>query len=208
MEVCFVQFSKHWNPVLLGQKKWGLDLFPWWRVWWRRKSSEKQTREKTVNRHFLPLGLGMAVMAGAVAAWSGEAPTPWQRGDEEGLGAGKALIAARVENVRYDQETWVMEIDVEVLEAARADRSVPERLTISNRLVRSNPAVTFQPEAGEIYLLCVETPEADDGPWRIPRISKPLPWGYAATRKLPGYHAGDLAAWLEKNRSGTPEKED
>lgn len=147
-------------------------------------------------------------MAGAVAAWSGEAPPPWQRGDEEGLGVGKALIAARVENVRYDQETWVMEIDVEVLEAARADRSVPERLTISNRLVRSNPAVTFQPEAGDIYLLCVETPEAGDGPWRIPRIRKPLPWGYAATRKLPGYHAGDLAAWLEKNRSGTPEKED
>lgn len=147
-------------------------------------------------------------LAALAFAWSGEAATRWQRGDEEGFWTGKALIAARVENVRYDRETWVMEADMEVLEVVRAERcAVPERLTVSNRLVRTNPAASFQPEAGEICLLCVEPPKTADGAWRIPPVVTPLLGGYVAARKLPADYAGDLALWREKIQPDNHERD-
>lgn len=146
-------------------------------------------------------------LAAAAFAWDGAAATRWQRGDEEGFWEGRSLVAARVETVLMDPETWVMEAELQVLGVARTGQYVPCRLTLANRLVRSNPAAVFQPEPGEKYLLCIEASEAGDGTWRIPPVATPLLGEVIAARKLPGDHAGKLSVWLENIQSMNKKKD-
>lgn len=101
-------------------------------------------------------------LAAAAFAWDGMAATRWQRGDEEGFWEGRSLVAVQVETGRMAPETWVLEAELQVLGVARTGQYVPCRLTLANRLVRSNPAAVFQPEPGEKCLLCIEASGAGD----------------------------------------------
>lgn len=140
--------------------------------------------------------LRIAALAAVSVATMAFAAIPWNPGDTAAFWKGKTLLVGRITDV--DITSGNMDMEVEVLEVGFADEPVPSRLIVRNRLVRTNPAVVFQPEAGQICLLGLEHGDSGDGTWQIPAVVTPALGAHVTARELSDDYRVEYEYWLDK----------
>lgn len=138
----------------------------------------------------------IGALAAATVATMSFAAVPWNPGDTAAFWEGKTLLVGRISNV--DITSGNMDMEVEVLEIGFADEPVPSRLIVRNRLIRTNPAVVFQPEVGQTCLLGLEHGCSEDGTWNIPAVVTPVLGAHVTARELPDDYREEFEHWLAK----------